>query len=323
MKPTVIAVVGPTASGKTRLGAALAKALVGEVISFDSMQIYEGMDVATAKPTEEEMLGVPHHLIGFLPPDAAFSAAQFKTLCTAAVNDVLSRGKVPVLVGGTGLYFDTIYYNTTYFETADASMRETLTARLQTQGAKALLSELREIDPETAAALHPSDEKRILRALEVYYATGRTISEQKRLSRLQASPYAFCVIGLCAEDRAFLYDRIDRRVDAMLEQGLLQEARHYYENAPAGTAKQAIGYKELKPYFDGQCTLDAALDRLRMETRRYAKRQLTWFRRNKAIRWLQIDRLSAGELLSESLEIIRQETGLTPPKEKTDEEIVP
>lgn len=323
MKPTVLAVVGPTASGKTSLGVALAKALDGEVISVDSMQIYEGMDIATAKPTKKEMDGVPHHLVGFAPPDATFSAAQFKTLCTGAIDDVLSRGKVPVLVGGTGLYFDTIFYNTTYFETADTSMRETLTERLRKEGAEALLRELTEIDPETAAALHVSDEKRIVRALEVYYTTGRTISEQNRLSRLEAPPYTFCVIGLCAEDRAFLYDRIDRRVDAMVEQGLLDEARRYFENTPAGTAKQAIGYKELKPYFDGCCTLDEALAKLKMETRRYAKRQLTWFRRNDAIHWLAIDRLSGGELLAESLNLIAKETGLCPQKENPDEKNVP
>ena len=322
MKPTVIAVVGPTASGKTSLGVALAKALDGEVISFDSMQIYEGMDIATAKPTAEEMQGVPHHLIGCVSPDAAFSAAQFKTLCTEALEDVLGRKKVPVLVGGTGLYFDTIYYNTSYFENADSSMRETLSARLREEGAQALLQELRDIDPETAAALHVSDEKRIVRALEVYYTTGRTISEQNRLSRLTESPYAFCVIGLGAETRSFLYDRIDRRVDAMVRQGLLDEARSYFAHLPSGTAKQAIGYKELKPYFDGDCSLEEALARLKMETRRYAKRQLTWFRRNKAIHWLMSDRVSGDALLDQSLELIAKETGLLPRKEKTDEKNV-
>ena len=323
MKPTVIAVVGPTASGKTSLGVALAKALDGEVISVDSMQIYQGMEIATAKPTKAEMQNVPHHLVGFLPPDESFSAALFKTYCTNAIEDVLSRGKVPVLVGGTGLYFDTIFFNTSYFETADATMRDTLNARLREEGAEALLSELRGIDPEKAEALHVSDEKRIVRALEVYYTTGKTISEQNRLSRLQASPYDFCVIGLTAEDRAFLYDRIDRRVDAMVAQGLLDEARRYFENAPAGTAKQAIGYKELKPWFDGSCSLEEALEKLKMETRRYAKRQLTWFRRNNAIHWLMIDRLSGDELLRESLNLIEKETGLAPIKENPHEEIVP
>ncbi len=322
MKPTVIAVVGPTASGKTSLGVALAKALNGEVISFDSMQIYQGMDIATAKPTAEEMQGVPHHLIGIVPPEASFSAAQFKTLCTAAIEDVLRRGKVPILVGGTGLYFDTIFYNTTFLDAADASVREALSARKQKEGMEPLLCELRAVDPETAAGLHAADEKRILRALEVYYTTGKTISEQNRLSRLQASPYAFCVLGLGAEDRAFLYDRIDRRVDSMVAQGLLDEARRYFENEPAGTAKQAIGYKELKPFFDGACPLDEALQKLKTETRRYAKRQLTWFRRNKAINWLMIDRLSGEALLQQSLSVIRQETGITPPKENSDEKNV-
>ena len=315
MKPTVIAVVGPTASGKTALGAALAKALDGEVISFDSMQIYEGMEIATAKPTAEEMQGIPHHLVGVVPADASFSVAQFKTLCIDAIDNVLSRGKVPVLVGGTGLYFDTIYYNTTYFEAAGTSQRAALTDRLRKEGAAALLEELRGIDPETAETLHVSDEKRILRALEVYYTTGKTISEQNRLSRQQESPYSFCVIGLSAADRSFLYERIDRRVDAMVQRGLLNEARRFFEQTPAGTAKQAIGYKELKPYFDGDCSLEEALSKLKMETRRYAKRQLTWFRRNEAIHWLMIDRLSADAILQESLAILAQETELHPKKE--------
>lgn len=322
MKPTVIAVVGPTASGKTALGVAIAKALHGEVISFDSMQIYEGMDIATAKPTKEEMRCVPHHLIGVVAQNASFSVAQFKVMCTQAIEDVLSRGKVPVLVGGTGLYFDTVYYNTTFFESADTSMRETLAERLKEEGAEALLRELREIDPNIAGTLHASDAKRIIRALEVYYTTGKTISEQNRLSRLQASSYSFCVLGLGAQNRAFLYDRIDRRVDMMVQQGLLEEARLFFAQSTAGTAKQAIGYKELKPYFDGTCSLEEALAKLKTQTRRYAKRQLTWFRRNDAIHWLMIDRLSGDDLICESLSVIAKETGLCPKKEITDEKTV-
>lgn len=322
MKPLVLAVVGPTASGKTTLGAALAKALDGEVISFDSMQLYAGMEIATAKPTAAEMQGVPHHLIGVVPADASFSVAQFKTLCVRAIDDVLSRGKLPVLVGGTGLYFDTVYYNTTYFESADTSMRDALTARLQKEGAPALLEELRQVDPETAAALHVSDHKRILRALEVFAVTGKTLSEQNRLSRLNASPYTFCILGLSAENRAFLYDRINRRVDVMVQQGLIEEARRFFRAAPTGTANQAIGYKELKPWFDGLCTQQEALEKLKTETRRYAKRQLTWFRRNPEIHWLMIDRLPGGALLREALSVVEQETGLCPKKEIAHEKTV-
>ena len=308
----MIAVVGPTASGKTSLGAALAKALDGEVISADSMQLYEGMDIATAKPTKEETLGVPHHLIGVVPQDASFSVAQYKTLCCRTIDDVLSRRKVPVLVGGTGLYLDTLFYNTTFFDAADTSFRDTLTRRAEEAGIEALFEELKAVDPDTAAALHVSDRKRIIRALEVYYATGKTMRAQREASHEEDSPYRFCVIGLCSEDRAFLYDRINRRVDLMVERGLLAEAEAFFRHHPAGTAKQAIGYKELQPYFDGVCSLEQALDQLKMETRRYAKRQLTWFRRNEAIHWLMIDRLAFPDLLRESLAIIERETGLAP-----------
>ena len=308
----MIAVVGPTASGKTSLGAALAKALDGEVISADSMQLYEGMDIATAKPTKEETLGVPHHLIGVVPQDASFSVAQYKTLCCRTIDDVLSRRKVPVLVGGTGLYLDTLFYNTTFFDAADTSFRDTLTRRAEEEGIEALFEELKAVDPDTAAALHVSDRKRIIRALEVYYATGKTMRAQREASHEEDSPYRFCVIGLCSEDRAFLYDRINRRVDLMVERGLLAEAEAFFRHHPAGTAKQAIGYKELQPYFDGVCSLEQALDQLKMETRRYAKRQLTWFRRNEAIHWLMIDRLAFPDLLRESLAIIERETGLAP-----------
>lgn len=308
----MIAVVGPTASGKTSLGAALAKALDGEVISADSMQLYEGMDIATAKPTKEETLGVPHHLIGVVPQDASFSVAQYKTLCCRTIDDVLSRRKVPVLVGGTGLYLDTLFYNTTFFDAADTSFRDTLTRRAEEEGIEALFEELKAVDPDTAAVLHVSDRKRIIRALEVYYATGKTMRAQREASHEEDSPYRFCVIGLCSEDRAFLYDRINRRVDLMVERGLLAEAEAFFRHHPAGTAKQAIGYKELQPYFDGVCSLEQALDQLKMETRRYAKRQLTWFRRNEAIHWLMIDRLAFPDLLWESLAIIERETGLAP-----------
>lgn len=311
----MIAVVGPTASGKTSLGAALAKALDGEVISADSMQLYEGMDIATAKPTTEETLGVPHHLIGVVPQSASFSVAQYKTLCCQTIDDVLSRGKVPVLVGGTGLYLDTLFYNTSFFDAADTSYRDHLTRRAEKEGIEALLEELKKVDPDTAAALHVSDRKRIIRALEVYYATGKTMRDQREASHEEESPYRFCVIGLASEDRACLYDRINRRVDQMVDCGLLKEAEAFFHEYPAGTAKQAIGYKELQPYFDGACTLEQALDKLKMETRRYAKRQLTWFRRNEAIHWLMIDRLDFPALMRESLAIIERETGLTPKNE--------
>lgn len=308
----MIAVVGPTASGKTSLGAAIAKALDGEVISADSMQLYEGMEVATAKPTMEETRGVSHHLIGVVPQSASFSVAQYKALCTKTIDDVLGRGKVPVLVGGTGLYFDALFHNTVFFDEADSSFRDMLTERADKEGIESLLEELRDVDPDTAASLHVSDQKRIIRALEVYYATGKTMRDQREASHTEETPYDFCVIGLTAEDRAFLYDQINRRVDLMAERGLLEEAAAFFREYPAGTAKQAIGYKELAPYFQGECSLEQALDKLKMETRRYAKRQLTWFRRYEVIHWLMIDRLSFSGLLRESLSIIERETGLVP-----------
>ena len=312
LKPHVIAVVGPTASGKTSLGAAIAEALDGEVISADSMQLYEGMDIATAKPTKEETRGVPHHLIGVVPQSASFSVAQYKARCQQTIDDVISRGKVPVLVGGTGLYLDAMFYNTKFFDEADTSFRETLTARAEEEGTETLLDELRSVDPDTAAMLNVYDKKRIIRALEVYYATGKTMREQREASHLEDTPYDFCVIGLSASDRAYLYDRINRRVDQMVSRGLVEEAEAFCKANPAGTAKQAIGYKELAPYFAGACTLEQALDKLKMETRRYAKRQLTWFRRNDAIHWLMIDQLPFPDLLRESLSIIARETGIVP-----------
>jgi len=312
LKPIVIAVVGPTASGKTSLGVALAKQLDGEVISSDSMQIYEQMDIATAKPTDREMDGVPHHLIGFLPVGQSFSVAQYKTLCYRCIDDVLSRGKTPILVGGTGLYFDAVLRNTSFFEDANTDAREVLSQQYDKEGGEAMLARLRQIDPDVAEKLHAKDKKRILRALEVYASTGKTLTEQNELSHAGDVPYRFCIIGLCAEDRAFLYGRINRRVDLMVQDGLLDEAKRFCSFSGAATARQAIGYKELKPYFDGELPLEAALENLKMETRRYAKRQLTWFRRYKSIHWLQIDRLSAQELLRESLSFIQKETGICP-----------
>ena len=301
MKPNVIVVAGPTASGKTALGIRLAKALDGEIVSADSMQVYRSMPIATAQPTLEEKQGIPHHLMAFLDPWEPFSVAKYQSLAFDCIGDILSRAKVPILVGGTGLYIDAVVRNTRFLDCEPTPVRAELEKELQTDGADALLERLRNVDPETAAALHVNDTKRIIRALELYESTGLTMSEQRAQSHCEESPYAFCKLLLCADDRSVLYRRIDQRVDQMLSDGLLQEAKAFCDLENASTAKQAIGYKELKPYFDGECSLEAAVERLKMETRRYCKRQLTWFRRYDDFLPLPIDRMTSQQLFETAL----------------------
>ncbi len=303
-KPLVIVVVGPTASGKTSLSIELAKHLDGEIVSADSMQIYRDMDIATAKPDTEEMQGIPHHLIGFLSVGESFSVAKYKDMALEVIADILKRGKQPILVGGTGLYVDTLTNNTAFLDYEQSDIRQKLEARCESEGIEALYAELKKIDPFTADKLHINDTKRIIRALEVYYSTGKTMSHQRELSHLDESEYDWCIIGINAENRQILYDRINKRVDIMCEKGLLNEAEEFFSLECSKTAKQAIGYKELKPYLDGLISLEDALDKLKMETRRYAKRQLTWFRKNDKINWLFIDKLTDEELIAEAVEII-------------------
>ena len=308
-KIPLISVVGPTASGKTSLGVALAKHFGGEVVSADSMQIYRSMDIATAKPTEEEMSGVPHHLIGFLPPDKTFSVAQFTELAGAAIRDIHSRGRLPIVVGGTGLYVDSLLNNISFSENdSDERLREELREKAEKFGVMSLVEELREFDPESAERIEPNNVKRVIRAIEVYRTTGITMTEQNRRSRLYESPYRAVKIGLKAEDRQFLYDRINRRVSIMAEQGLIDEAREILGSECSQTAKKAIGYKELIPYFNGEQTLEESLDELRKQSRRYAKRQLTWFLRDKEIHWFDIDTFqSAAELEKQAVEYAEKE----------------
>ncbi len=283
MKTKVIAVVGATASGKTSLAVELAKALGGEVISADSMQIYKGMQIATAQPTKEEMQGIAHHLIGFVSPDEPYNVARYVEDAKKCIADVVSRGKVPVVAGGTGLYVDSLLQGIDFCEVPENSeMRQKLKERLADEGAESLLAELAAIDGETAAKLHPNNTGRIVRALEVYYLTGQTLSEQKIKSRLSGSDYDVLYIYINYRDREVLYSRIEKRVDMMVDAGLLQEAEEFIDLNDSTTAKQAIGYKELKPYFDGECSLQTALDNLKKGTRHYAKRQMTWFNRNEA-----------------------------------------
>ncbi|MBQ3692859.1 MAG: tRNA (adenosine(37)-N6)-dimethylallyltransferase MiaA [Clostridia bacterium] len=297
-KIPLISVVGPTASGKTRLGVTLAKHFGGEVISADSMQIYKSMDIATAKPTEEEMCGIPHHLIGFLQPDKTFSVAQFTELAKAEIEDIHARGKLPVVVGGTGLYVNSLLNNISFSENdSDEKLRAELRDKADKQGVMSLIEELREFDPESADRIEPNNVKRVIRAIEVYRTTGITMTEQNRLSRLAESPYRAVKIGLKAHDRQYLYDRINRRVDIMVEQGLLDEAEKVLANGCGQTAEKAIGYKELIPYFNGEASLESALEELKKQSRRYAKRQLTWFLRDKEIHWFDIDTFESVEAL--------------------------
>lgn len=278
----IIVVSGPTASGKTALAVELAKIYGGEVISADSMQIYTDMDVASAKATHEEMQGIPHHLMNFLDPAESFSVADFVALCDKTARDIISRGKIPIICGGTGLYISSFVDNITFDDsTQDFAFREEMRKFAEENGAAALLEKLREIDPETASTLHENNIGRVIRALEVYKTTGHTISEAKKNSRLNPSPYNFAMITLDFADREQLRRRINERVDKMAENGLVDEARACFlqENRP--TAAQAIGCKELYPYFRGEKSLSECLDELKLRTRQYAKRQLTWFRRDK------------------------------------------
>ncbi len=317
-KPLAVALVGPTASGKSSLAVKIAKHLTGEVVSADSMQIYKHMDIATAKVTAEEMQGVPHHLIDFVEPWESFSVAEYKALALSCIGDIVRRGKLPVLAGGTGFYVDTVINNTSFLDYEKTDIRKKLLLRAESEGIEALWNELSKVDKESAEKIHKNDLKRIVRALELYSATGKTMTEQRRLSHLEESGYSFCLIGLTAENRQFLYDRIDRRVDLMLKNGLLEEAKSFFELEHSQTAKQAIGYKELKPYFDGVLTLEEATENLKRETRRYAKRQLSWFRRNENINWLYIDKESEETLFIKSLEII--ENFIEKAKGESDEE---
>ena len=287
----IVCVVGPTASGKTSLSVKLAQVFDGEIISADSMQIYKGMDIATAKPTKDEMCGIKHHLMDFLESDKSFSVAQYCELAHEIIRDVHSRGKLPILVGGTGLYVDSLLNNITFADSdCNEELRNELQIKCEESGVDILLDELREFDPETADKLSvEKNAKRIIRAIEVYRVTGVTMSEHNRNSRMIESPYKVAKIGLTATDRQFLYDRINTRVDVMLKNGLLEEAKEAQKFEFSNTSSMAIGHKELMPYFDGVDTLENCIENLKMQTRRYAKRQLTWFRRDENINWINID----------------------------------
>ena len=290
MPPRIICVVGPTASGKTKMGVALAKAFGGEVVSVDSMQIYRGMTIGTAAPTAAEMEGVPHHMIAVADPGESWSVARFAAEADACVQDILRRGKLPVLVGGTGLYLDALVRGNSFAEgCAGTAVRQALQKRMEAEGAAALLEELRAIDPETAARLHLKDEKRILRALEVWQETGKTITQHNRETQLLPPRYDALYIGLDFESRDDLRGRIDRRVDLMVAEGLLQEVRNLLSSGipRTATALQAIGYKQFLAVEEGRATVEEAVEEVKLRSRQYAKRQLTWLRRNEAVFWIR------------------------------------
>ena len=288
--PTVLCVVGPTATGKTKMGVALARRFNGEVVSVDSMQLYRGMEIGTAAPTPEETEGIPHHMVGVAEPTENWSVAKYVAEADRCVQDILRRGKLPVLVGGTGLYLDSLIRGIDFAAGEQGGeKRQELQQRMASEGAEALLEELRAIDPQAAAKLHLRDEKRIIRALEVYYETGQTITEHDAETRLHPPRYDALYIGLDFEDRDDLRTRIDKRVDVMVEQGLLEEVNALLASdlGLRATVWQAIGYKQFLAVADGTATVEEAVEEVKLRSRQYAKRQLTWLRRNENIFWIR------------------------------------
>ena len=284
MPPKLLAVVGPTASGKTRLAVELALRYNGEVVSADSMQIYRRMDIGTAKPTLGEMQGVPHHMLDVASPEEDFSVARYVELAVPCVEDILSRGKLPILAGGTGLYIDSLLSGRTFAAySPENPLRRELEARFAQQGGEAMLAELAQVDPDSAEKLHPNDAKRIIRALEVYQTTGKTIAQHNRETQTLPPRYDALRIGLRFEDRGDMWAQIDRRVDQMMDQGLLEEVRALLDSglSPRCTAMQAIGYKELAPAVEHPERLEDAVAEIKLRSRQYAKRQRTWFHRNR------------------------------------------
>lgn len=286
-KPKVIVICGPTASGKTALSIKLAKQINGEIISSDSMQIYKYMDIGTAKPDKEEMQGIKHHLIDFVEPNQRYSVAEFKKDAENAIEKILAKGKTPIIVGGTGLYVDSLIYGIEYQDIKiDEKYREQLEERVEKEGLQKLYEEAQEIDPEAMKKISQNDKKRILRVLEIYKSTGKTKTQQEIESRKEVK-YDYKVFAINLE-REILYERINKRVDIMIEKGLIQEVERLlekYDEFP--TAMQGLGYKEVVEYLQGKTTKEEMIEKLKMETRRYAKRQLTWFRKNKQTIWLE------------------------------------
>ncbi len=284
----LICIAGPTASGKTALSIALAKELGGEVVSCDSMQVYKRMDIGTAKPTTEEMDGIPHHMLSVAEPWEDFSVGKYVAMATPIVDDILARGKTAIVVGGTGLYMDALIRGNAFAPIPSTGRREELEQLAEEKGIEAVIQQLRAVDPESAERLHPSDKKRIIRAMEVYLETGHTITEHNIATQQLPPRYQPLWFALTDQDRSALYQRIDRRVEGMLKMGLIEEIHNLLqEGVPEkATAMQAIGYKEFVDALMGRCSMQTATELVQQASRKYAKRQLTWFRRNSAIHWL-------------------------------------
>ena len=291
-KIKIICVVGPTASGKTALSLELAKRLNGEIISADSMQVYKGMPIATAAVSDEEKQGIPHYLVECFEADKPFSVAEFVALAKERISDIAKRGKLPIIAGGTGLFVDSLVNNITF---SDVGVDEKLRKSLEEKSSDELYEMLVSVDEEAAKSIHKNNRKRVIRALELFHG-GTSKTKQNENSQKEESPFDALYIGINFKDREKLYQRINKRVDIMAEKGLLEEAEKMLEKSGA-TSAQAIGHKELKPYFENEISLDEALEKIKQETRRYAKRQLTWFRRNEKINWLYADEMQKQELI--------------------------
>lgn len=301
-KTKIIVVAGPTASGKTALGIEIAKAVNGEIVSADSMQVYKGMSIATAAPTKAEKAQVPHHLVEFLDRSESFSVSQYCDLARAEINDIVARQKTPIIVGGTGLFIDSLVDNVKFLETEpNFKLRQSLMSKTEDE----LYEELSALDPEAARAIHKNNKSRVARALEIYYLTGKTKSFQNENSKLQESPFNTLYLVLTFSDRQILYDRINARVDKMLDTGLLEEAESVLNGENRGTSVQAIGHKELEPYFKGEISLDEAVDNLKKQTRHYAKRQITWFNRREGAVKIVADNFN-DELIKSTQNLARE-----------------
>lgn len=307
-KIPIIVVVGPTASGKTKVAIEICKKLNTEVVSADSIQIYKQMNIASAKPIMSERDGVTHHLMDICDISCEFSVADYVLLARKCINKLYLDGKLPVVCGGTGLYIDSLINNINFSEcSSDENLRNELFLKSQNEGSQSLVQELEKFDPDSAKRIHPNNVKRLIRAIEIYKLTGITMTEHIKRSKKEESDYNSCFIGLSFKDRNILYDRINKRVDLMFEKGLLDEARNILNSNYSKTSMNAIGYKECIPFFNGDITIDELKENIMLKTRKYAKRQITWFKRNKDINWIYVDELgSFDDILNTSLSYIKE-----------------